>query len=256
MTLKTVTNQKILIFDIEQAPMLFYGWRTRADYIGHYMVKERPFIMSWSAKWYQKDKMYSDTVTPEEARNRDDSRIIASLADMVREADVVIGHNVDSHDLAILRGRVLIHNLDPLPPAIRSVDTLKIAKRDLGLPYNGMEPLCELAGIPMGKKIGMDGWKKALAGDRKSLKALREYNRADVVSSEMLFDWMRPHVRRLTRLVDGPGHICPSCGSPDLQKRGITRTQVSAFQQWQCNNCKRYSRSKSLAEKRLPMHPL
>lgn len=246
----------VLIFDIEQAPATYANWRTDPGYLPHYMQKTPPFIASWAAKWYGRKRIYSDTVKQSEARKQDDKRIIESLAEYLRKADVVIGHAVERHDLAKIRGKVVKYNLDPLPPNIRSIDTLTLIKRDLGYDYNGMEALCLDWGIPTGKKIGMANWMKVLDGDWEALDKLRKYNRADIVSTEAIFEKIKPHVRRLPRLVDGPGFKCPSCGSEDLQKRGLAKTQVSTFQQWQCNNCKRYSRSKSLAEKRLPVHPL
>lgn len=247
--------KQILFFDIENGPMTTFNWKTRADYIGHYMVKEPNYMLVWGARWRGQKRIHQGVVTPTEARNGDDRRIIEDLANLIREADMVIGHNVDKHDLAITRGRVLVHGLEPLPPT-RSIDTLKIAKRDFGLHYNGMEPLCELAGIETGKKIGMARWRKALAGDKASLDALKEYNKGDVIASEKLFDWMLPHAQRISRLVDGPGFSCPFCGNSTLIKRGFYRTQVSTFQRWQCTTCNKYSRSKSLVEKRLPVHPL
>lgn len=247
---------KTLIFDIEQAPATYASWKTNPDYLPHYMQMTPPFIASWAAKWYGNKTIYSERVSMMAAREQNDYWPVYKLADLLREADVVIGHAVEKHDLNKIRGKVTKYDIEPLPPSIRSIDTLTIIKRDLGYDYNGMEALCKDWDIPVGKKIGMANWHKVLKGDVAALKLLQEYNKADIISTEAIFEKIKPHVRRLPRLVDGPGFQCPVCGSEDLQKRGFHRTQVSTFQRWQCKNCGRYSRSKSLAEKRLPVHPL
>ncbi len=249
------SGPRVLIFDIEYGAMELFGWDPSADYIGHYMVNRLGYILAWSAKWYREPEIFSGIVTPDESIARDDKRIVEDLAKLLRTAEIVIGHNVVRHDLKKTRGRILLHGLETLPP-LRTIDTLTIAKRDFGFDYNGMEPLLELAGIEAPKKIGMPNWIKAMEGSSSALDLLNKYSIEDAQASEDLFEWMKPYVQRLVRMVDGPGWMCPSCGSIDLVKRGEQKTQVSTFQRWQCKNCGHYSRSKSLLKKRLELHPL
>lgn len=237
--------------------MKFASWKRDVGYIPEWLKRPDgdPFIAVWGAKWRGEDKVVQGVVTPAEARKTDDKRAIKPLIDMIRQADIVLGHNMNRHDLPIVRGRALLHRLPPLPP-VNVIDTLAMARRDFGLPYNGMESMCELAGIPTGEKIGMTNWHKVLDGDKEALTKLKHYNYYDVEGSENLFEWMLPYVSRLQRLVGGPGSVCPTCDSAKLQKRGLRHTAVSTYQRYECMNCGRYTRAKSLAEMRLPWHPL
>ncbi len=246
---------RVLIFDIEYGAMELFGWDPSVDYIGHYMVNRLGYILAWSAKWYREPEIFSGIVTSVESEDRDDKRIVEDLAKLLRTADIVIGHNVVKHDLKKTRGRILLHGLETLPP-IRAIDTLTVARRDFGFDYNGMEPLLKLAGLNVPKKIGMDNWIKAMQGDSVALGLLNKYSIEDAQASEDLFEWMKPYVQRLIRMVDGPGWKCPICGSIDLVKRGEQKTQVSTFQRSQCSNCERYSRTKSLKTTRLELQPL
>lgn len=75
---------KILVFDIETAPLLAFIWQLKTDYVGPGML-EKPnwWMISWSAKWLFEDEMLNDVVTSEEARLEDDSRILKSIWELV-----------------------------------------------------------------------------------------------------------------------------------------------------------------------------
>ena len=61
---------RILLMDIETAPLEVYSWGIRKQHLGHFQIKEEWFILSWAAKWLLEDGVYSDCVTPEEEIGR------------------------------------------------------------------------------------------------------------------------------------------------------------------------------------------
>ena len=70
---------KILLFDVETSFYHFVGWGTYKQFIQHYQITEHQYIISWAAKWLYDDNVQSDVVTPKEAKNRDDKRILKSI---------------------------------------------------------------------------------------------------------------------------------------------------------------------------------
>lgn len=246
---------RVLYFDIETAPIRAFVWHPYGDFVGQDQILNDSFMFTWAAKWDGETKVMSDRLSRNEAILQDDRRIVESLAKLLREADVVVAHNGDKFDLPIVNKRLMLHEMEPLPP-FTTIDTLKLAKRNFRMEMNKLDFLAERLGL--GRKIKTDFmlWRGAYEGNVQALKEMETYNRQDVVLLEQVLDRMKPYVRRLTRLIDGPGFCCPWCGSVELQKRGYQRSQVTIWQRWQCKKCRKYSRSKTVAAKRHPLHPL
>lgn len=236
---------KVLFFDVETAPLLAYVWRLSQDYINPQGVISESFMLSWSAKWSGHKSIKSDVLTSTEALAQDDSRIVASLADLLREADIVVAHNGDDFDMKVVNGRVLANSLEPLGP-IQTIDTKKIARSSFKFASNSLDYLATQVLGREGKiKTDFDLWQRCYNGDAKALKEMVRYNKQDVVILEEVFEAMKPYVKRLPRMTDTAGIVCPYCGSRHLQRRGYYRTKVSNFAKYQCQSCLRYSRFKS-----------
>lgn len=234
-----------LVYDIETAPMDTHLWRPNQQWIPHEMLNEDSFMLTWSAKWLEKGKVFDDSITPEEATNRDDSRIVASLATHMREAEVVIAHNAKRFDQPRVNGRLMVLNQEPLTP-VRVVDTLALARKSFDLAYNSLDYLADILFDDHKIKTEFDLWRRVVRGDQKAIDKMVRYNRKDVRLLEKVFLRMRPYVRGLPRMAipeRDREHACPHCASANLQKRGFHDTNVSRFQTWQCNKCGRYSRT-------------
>lgn len=249
---------KVLFFDIETAPLETYIWHPRQDYIPMEMIKEDTFIINWGAKWGHAKKVVSGLVTPAEAKARDDKRLVTELSEIIREADLLVGHNINGFDLPKLNGRLMKYKLEPLGP-VRTIDTLQLSKRNFMLAYHKLDYLAQFLGI--GSKIRTDFqlWRECVAGDPVALKEMQRYNVMDVLLTEKVFEAMKPYVRNLPRLFRGTygSRDCPFCGQPKLIIRGYYDTQGSSFPRYQCTNCKRYSRSRKSAKLlALATHPL
>ena len=77
---------KILMLDIETTPIPVWCWSLGKQYVQtHNMMKDDNgktidwYILSWSAKWLYDDKVLSDVLTPKEAINRNDERVLQSV---------------------------------------------------------------------------------------------------------------------------------------------------------------------------------
>jgi predicted RNA-binding Zn-ribbon protein involved in translation (DUF1610 family) len=235
--------------------MAAFIWSPWDGFVPHDRVIHDTFLLTWSAKWAGEREVLSDTLTSAEALDRDDTRIAASIAELLREADVVVAHNGDRFDIPKLNGRLLQLGLEPLGP-VRTIDTLKLAKRNIKVAFNKLDYLGEFLGL--GKKIKTDWslWERCYNGDEKALAEMTRYNKRDVVLLEQVFNRLKPYVRQLPRLHDGEGDACPSCGSHNLIRRGVYRTNSSNFPKMQCKDCGRYSRSRKADPEKLAVYPL
>jgi hypothetical protein len=237
-----MTSQKVLFYDLETAPLLAHVWGARNDWIPHDRFLHDSFILTWAARWRGQKQVRSSFLQAQEAQDQDDTRLVTQLADMVREADIIIAHNVDKFDLPMLNNRVLLLDLEPLGPT-KTIDTLKLARKHFRLAHNKLDYLGEVLGL--GKKIAttFELWKRAYAGNQTALREMTRYNRRDVELLEDVFDRLLPHVKTPRLFV---GADCPHCGSDNHQRRGTYQTNTYTYQRYQCNNnnCSKYFRSR------------
>lgn len=253
-----MSNMNVLHFDIETAPMSGYMWRPKTEYIPHSQHIEDSIMLTWAARWRGHKKLMSDFLAPEDVLDRNDLPIVASLAELVREADIVVAHNARRFDVPRLNGRLMLMQMEPLTP-VRVIDTLTLVRSSFDLPYNRLDYLSQAM---LGKgKIDTDFelWRRVMAGDEAAMKYMVRYNRKDVVLLEEVFEYILPYVKGLPRMIrpDYDGEVaCPWCGSHDLQKRGFHDTNTQTYQTYQCNQCKRYSRERTNDRRRLALVPV
>ena len=238
---------KTLIFDIESAPMLAYIWQAKTEYVHSDAITHESFLLSWAAKWHDGKRIYGAVLTPDEAKAQDDSRIVGSLADMVREADMVVAHNISRFDMPKLNTRVMLLDQEPIG-SVKEIDTLTLSRRSFRLASNRLDYLAQLLGVGGKLPTNFELWKRAYRGEAKALREMYTYNRNDVTILENVYEALKPYVKGLPRLVDADHEgqqCCPHCGGK-VHRDGVYRTNASTFIKWRCQNqeCRRNSRSR------------
>jgi hypothetical protein len=251
---------QVLFYDIESAPMLTYLWDLKnSGYVNPDMVVEPPFLLCWAAKWADDDEILHGRLTGKEAKRQDDSRIVNNLAELIRQADVIVAHNGDRFDLPKLNARLAVFQAPPLGN-VRTIDTLKLARSAFKFPSNRLGELAASLGIDGKFPTTFDLWRRARSGDVPALKEMDLYCRQDVLVLEAVFDLLKPYVKRLPRMVDAGQYgqrVCPSCGSSALEPDGLHRTNASSFRRFRCTECQRHCRSFRQADvPKLEMRPL
>jgi uncharacterized protein YprB with RNaseH-like and TPR domain len=240
-----MSKPKVLIFDIETAPVLGHVWSLWRQNVGLNQIKEDWYMLSWAAKWYGEDEvMYMD------CRNtpHDDKEILVGLHELLDEADWCITHNGDKFDIPKVRARMLLSGLPPFSP-MNSIDTCRQAKRVFGLTSNKLEYLSDKL-CPEQKKSkhekfsGFDLWAECLKGNPEAWDEMETYNRQDVVALEGVYNkmlpWMSQHPNFGLFKEEGSEKCCPKCGGK-VHRRGYRHTQVGIYQRYQCQSCHGWS---------------
>lgn len=234
---------KILLVDIETSPLKGYFWRLFEEQGGTGMLEDDWFILSWSAKWYDEDKvMYMDQ------RNAKDleveKKILEPLHKLMDEADVIVAHNGDKFDIKRINTRFVKNGLPALIKGIdfRSVDTLKIAKKHFDFTSNKLEYLakflgCEQKKMKSKKYPGPTLWIECLARNKAAFDEMGAYNRQDVKTLQDVYDKLKAYDTSINFAVFNDGkHVC-SCGSKHLIKKGLSYSNNGIYQRWKCSKC-------------------
>lgn len=235
----------VAVLDIETLPMIIYSWSLWDEHHTIEQIIKPSCMISWAGKYLNGSKIYSDIMTPDEAKERDTRRISQSVWDFLYKADVVIGHNYNQFDRKYINTMFLKNGLPPLKYTV--VDTLEVARRNLRLDSNKMKFINQELGIR--QKIENDGfplWRACDEGDKHSLDVMLEYNEGDVGATEDLFYKLRPYVRNLNVALynEMESHQCPVCGSEHLQIDGWYYTPAGQWESLRCQNCGALVRSK------------
>lgn len=243
---------KILLVDIETAPILAHVWSIWEQNVGLSQIKKDWHLLSWSAKWLG-DKpskiMYMDQ---RNAKNiEDDSAILKEIWKLIDEADILITQNGKSFDAKKLNARFLMNGMKP-PSPVKHIDTKEIAKRHFGFTSNKLEymtdKLCtKYKKLKHTKFPGFDLWKECLAGNVAAWNEMEKYNKYDVLALEELYTKLAPwdRVINFNLYNDHPITRC-NCGSTRQQKRGFNYTDAGKFQKYTCLDCGAWTSDKGV----------
>lgn len=238
---------KILVFDIETAPHKAYIWKFWKENVGANQVISDWFCLTWSAKWLFDTKVMSDKLTPQEAKEENDERIIKNIWNLLNEADVVIAHNAINFDIPKLNTRFLQYGMNP-PAPYEVIDTLAHLKKRFKFSSNRLNYVNAVLGLDVKVDTGgFDLWARCMEGDSDALQSMEKYNIQDVVILEDLYlklrPWIKPHPNVSLFIADSITS-CPSCGSNHLEPCGTYTTYVNVYEALRCTSCGSISRSR------------
>ena len=188
---------KILIFDVETAPIAGYVWSLWQQNVGLNQILSDWYILSWSAKWLGEPASKIMHMNQGEAKDiEDDSKILKELWKLLNEADVVVTQNGKHFDEKRLNARFIIHGIRP-PAPYKHIDTCQIAKHKFGFTSSKLEylsgKLCKkYKKYPHNKYPGFALWAACLGGDPDVWEEMRKYNNFDVLATEELYTILKP----------------------------------------------------------------
>ena len=188
---------RVLVLDIETAPLLLGGWGLFNQNYGLNQIEQDWHIISFAAKWlYEEEVFYHDVVD-----DKTEEDLLQALWELLHEADFVIAHNGRKFDMKKIRARMIIKGFPPFSP-VRVIDTLEITKQNFGFTSNKLEyltrTLCKKYVKSTHSKFhGYDLWKEFLKGNPEAIEEMRDYNRLDVQSLEELYLILAPWSSKL-----------------------------------------------------------
>lgn len=255
---------KVLLLDIETAPLKSYTWGLWQQNVGLNQIDSEWFILSFAAKWLGSPE---DEVFYDDLRGivglENDYKLLKPLWELLNEADVIITQNGKKFDAKKINARLIMQGFQP-PRPYKHIDTLQIAKAVFGFTSNKLEwmtdKLCTKYKKQKHNKFsGFDLWKGMLDDNIEAWNECEIYNKYDVLSLEELYTklapWDKTHPN-YNLYNEEATHVC-RCGSSKVVEDGFAFTSKSKFQQYRCLDCGATTRSsKNLfdKEKRESLH--
>jgi hypothetical protein len=243
-------RNRILILDVERLDGITQQhWWDRGDlkqrYIHHETVIRMPRTTIVCAKWYHLPHVIRLAEWDKGGRKA----FLRKVHRLMERADIIVGHNVDNADIPWLKGDLHIEaGLPPLPP-FKTVDTLKVLRKEFksGAPFKGLDAFCQIIGAPA-KTDRYDRMAMERAAIEKSIEdrqRLTDYCCGDVIATQGLYDWCRPHIKNHPALfVDGKDKltVCNRCGHPTEPTAKRYVANIMTYSMRKCVSCQAYSR--------------
>ena len=167
---------------------------------------------------------------------------IPKISDLDLTVGVPVNTTLCEEDLPILNKEFLLHSLNPPSPA-KKIDLLRTVRSNFRFTSNKLDYVSQQLGL--GKKVEHEGfelWLKCMDKDSAAWSRMEKYNIQDVILLEKLYYKLLPWIKSLpNHNLESDSHVCPSCGSKHLQKRGTNQTITATYQRYQCKGCGSWS---------------
>lgn len=226
---------KILVLDIETAPAELWGWGMYNQNFGVEQVKAHPYILCVGASWMGDSKVHMFSLW-EHGREG----MLQAIADMITEADMMVGKNSISFDVPWLMAEFIKYGIK-MPPPTTHVDLQKVAKKQFRFLSNKLEYILQY--LDMGGKVEHEGfrlWKRCMEGDAIAQRKMLRYCAGDVRQTKKLYNRFRPFIPNHPHLGFTPKTACGNCGSHHVHVSKWRRTKTMRIQQLHCQSCGSY----------------
>lgn len=248
---------RILLWDVETSLMdlhLESFTLKTPDYQSHKSIVNDWHMISIAWKELGKKQINAVSLLDDAKRfktnPRDDRHIVETTANVLRNVDIIIGHNQAAFDVKKLNARLIYHKLPPIDMPLQ-VDTLKEARSIAKFTSNRLDYLAQHLGFE--GKIESEGLWRTINkgnGDKDAIQAIKKmvrYNKQDVKILEYVYLALRPYMKKHVNLnifntesrLAGKqvAPVCGNCGSKDLVKNGVRPTLSGLKQKWSCKSC-------------------
>lgn len=242
-------NPKVLVMDIETAPMTAYVWGLKDQNIGLSQVKEDWYLLSWAAKWFKDPAskiMYADQRHVKPVTN--DKALLKGIWNLLDEADIVITQFGSGFDSPRLNARFIMQGINP-PSPYQHLDTYRIVKRVASFTSNKLEyltdKLCTKYKKLSHKKFpGMSLWSECLKGNKEAWNEMKKYNIHDVLSTEEFYTKIRAWApETMPKPYENTNRDCGVCGAKQsVFGNGTRLIKTKRYQRLLCNKCGSYSK--------------
>lgn len=229
---------KILLLDIETSPNTAYVWGMFKQNLSISSLIESSGMLCWAAKWMGEDEIFFDSI-----QDSPKKRVVKGISKLLSEADVVITYNGNRFDLPVLNKEFLLEGLSP-PSPYKSLDLYTTVKRQFRFTSNKLDYIAQQ--LELGKKnpTNFQLWVDCMNKDPIAWAKMKSYNIQDVILLESVYHKIKCWIKNPPNhnLYQPGDHVCPTCGSHKVQKRGFAYTIAQRYQRYQCTDCGSWSR--------------
>lgn len=240
--MKKTREPRILVFDIETAPIESITYDIFNTFISPKQVEKDWTILSFSAKWLGKDKIiYADTRKRRDPRN--DKALVKQIIRLLNRADIIITKNGIRFDAKKVNTRIAIHGFDR-PKPYQHIDLERTLRKNFAFTSNSLAfvtaRLCKRhKKMDHSEFPGIELQRQCVKKNPKAWKCMEAYNKQDVLATEELYYALRKWGTGINLAVylDTEKPACETCGSTRVQSRGTDPRKRGLYRRYKCMDC-------------------
>ena len=232
---------KILLIDIETSLTTAFVWGPGygINVLPADIVEDDPWIIiCYAAKWLLGGEIFGECVTSDEAKRKDDLRVVSTIWDLMEEADIIIAQNGDKFDIRKINARFLSNGFSGPPSSYQTIDTLKQSRKIQSPGSHKQDELAKQFKLTRKKKTDRELWVRCYYGEQEALDYMFEYCKGDTETLEGVYLYLRPWMTshpNLALFCDSNMEICNHCMAVVDKKRiGYYTTPVNRFPAYRC----------------------
>ena len=219
--------------------MSAYVWGLYDQNIGLNQMIDTSKVLCYCAKWYNEKEVIFDSI-----HKSNHKKMLKGIHGLLDSADAVVTYNGNKFDLPVLYKEFLLSGFNPPQPA-KKVDLLRVVRSNFRFASNKLDHVSQQLGL--GRKTEHEGfelWLKCMNKDSAAWAKMEKYNIQDVVLLEKLYTRLLPWIKgHPNQNLFHDSHVCPTCASTRLQRRGTAVTTTGTYQRFQCRDCGSWSQS-------------
>lgn len=248
---------KVIGFDLETSPSLFWGWRAGEQWVDASNLKENTEtrIITAQYKEYLIDKKSKYLMWDyNKETGGDDASLVEETIRILNDADIIIGQNSKSFDQKVLQERAKALGLPPINIDFM-IDTLTSSRGSFKSMSHRLDYRSKQYGLGGKHKMEMRDWIDIVEGRVSPLKKMVPYGLKDNDDTESIFWKELPYynlpkttINKILKLIIKPEEVqkkkqyvarrdiiqpCPSC-TKKRQARFNTEMRRGKLH---CNNC-------------------
>lgn len=240
-----MSKKKILFYDIETAPCLFWGWRTGKQFVSHNQLAkpdEGPQIICIAYAWNDGKPAKS---IGWDYQKQDSVEVVRKFDKIVEGADIIIGKNNNRFDDKHLNTQRLLGNLPSHPDWMTDCtdDLEKQIRKYFYLPSYSLDYISQLLGFGGKDRMVFADWIDIVEKrNKKSYFKMMKYCKKDVEDTRAVWDAVIKYCKPRRLLHEPDGAIrCTHCNSNKLKRNGTRWVGRSHYQMYWCNSCNGYA---------------
>lgn len=228
-----VSNDKVLVYDIETSRVKADVWNSGKQYINHTQLRTHTTIISIAWKWVGQDEVYSLTWD----KNHCDKKMLKEFLKSYNTASMVVGQNNNSFDNKLINTRAAYHKMH-VDRFVKSFDIYRMAKRYFRLPSYSMAYMAKYFGLTLKQSHeGIWMWEMIEYGTKEEqkeyLQKMVDYNKGDIITTEELYLTLKPYFASVTNKAVASGldkWVCPVSGSTNVKLLKTIFTEMGTVQ--------------------------
>lgn len=239
---------KILYFDIETLPLTCFTWGLGKQYVGYENIQKERKIACICYKWDYEDTIHALTMdfdlhNPGSIDDKADKEMLVQFSKVYGYADIAIAHNGINFDKAVIRSRLVKHQLPDISPVI--IDDTYINSKLIGFTSHKLDYIARYLGIGKKESHPYSLWVDVSKGSKKAMREMVKYCKKDVLILSKVYTWLKPYIKTKLNLAafHNNKRMCPWCGEigclvVDNNRRRITLGLRTTMR---CKKCLKYS---------------